>query len=85
MDMYSRNQYLKELRKEYSLANCQLPTAKTYGISLLTKGEDSTDKRLDLLYRAYQKKETQKVKLQKRLKPNSVSFLIAQPKPISVS
>lgn len=44
------------------------------------------DKKLDNLYKAYQKKnKSQKVEIKKKLKPSSVSFLITQPNPISVS
>jgi len=43
------------------------------------------DKKLDLLYKAYQKKNrSQKVEPQKKLKPISVRNYIAQPEPISV-
>jgi len=43
------------------------------------------DKKLDLLYKAYQKKnKSQKVELKKKLKPFSVRNYIAQPEPISV-
>jgi hypothetical protein len=44
------------------------------------------DRKLDLLYQVYQKKnKSKKVKSYKKQKPISVSFLTAQPKPISVS
>ena len=45
------------------------------------------DRKLDLLYKAYQKKNSSlsKVKTKKKLKPLSVSFLTAQPESISVS
>lgn len=46
------------------------------------------ERKLDLLYKAYQKKNNktgEKAKLQKKLKPISVSFFTAQPEPISVS
>ncbi|MFH1956150.1 MAG: hypothetical protein ABIJ28_00665 [Patescibacteria group bacterium] len=44
------------------------------------------DRKLDLLYKVYQKKNnSQKVEPKKRLKPISISFLTARPKPISVS
>jgi len=46
----------------------------------------SIDRRLDLLYQAYKdKNKSTKVKPKKKLKPVSVSFLTAQPRPISVS
>ena len=45
------------------------------------------DRKLDLLYKTYQKKNgfLSKVKTKKKLKPLSVSFLTAQPESISVS
>jgi len=45
------------------------------------------DRKLDLLYKAYQKKNgsLSKVKTKKKLKPLSVSFLTTQPESISVS
>lgn len=43
------------------------------------------DKKLDGLYKAYQKKnKSQKVEVNKRQLPRSVRFLITQPDPISV-
>jgi len=50
-----------------------------------TELKRTIDKKLNLLYKAYQKKNrSQKVKPQKKLKPISVRNYIAQPEPISV-
>jgi len=44
------------------------------------------DKKLDLLYKAYQKKnKSQRVEPEKKLKPNSLTFYIRQPKVISLT
>ena len=44
------------------------------------------DKKLDLLYKAYQKKNNfQKVDTQRKLKPNSLTFSVSQPKAISLT
>jgi len=44
------------------------------------------DRKLDLLYKAYQKKnKSQKVEPSKKLKPNSLTFNMTQPEPISLT
>jgi hypothetical protein len=44
------------------------------------------DRKLDLLYKAYQKKnKASKVELKKKLKPNSLTFIMTQPEPISLT
>ena len=46
----------------------------------------ANDAKLNMLYKVYQKKNpSSKVKINKKLKPNTVSFYIAQPIPVSVS
>jgi len=40
---------------------------------------------MDLLYKAYQKKKPSKVEFKKKLKPNSLTFNMIQPKPISLT
>ena len=44
------------------------------------------DRKLDFLYKAYQKKnKTSKVEFQKKLKQNSLTFIMTQPEPISLT
>jgi hypothetical protein len=44
------------------------------------------DRKLDLLYKAYQKKnKPSKVEPKKKLKPNSLTFIMTQPEPISLT
>jgi len=44
------------------------------------------DKKLDLLYKVYQKKNKfSKVELKKKLKPNSLTFNMTQPESISLT
>jgi len=44
------------------------------------------DRKLDLLYKAYQKKnKSPKVELKKKLEPNSLTFIMTQPKSVSLT